>query len=76
MIKKFLAILIICISSDTFSQALISGKINNYDGQSEVYYSYSEDGVFPLIGEYVQPKRNGEFQLILNNDQLGKVNLT
>ncbi len=76
MIERFLTILIICFSGEAFSQALVSGKINNYDGETKVYYSYSEDGVLPLIGEYVQPKRNGEFQLNLNSDQLGKVNFS
>lgn len=73
-------LLIICIStlfsSAAFSQATISGKIHHYDGKSEVYYSSTWKGIHPLIGQTIKPSLNGNFKIILNSEELGKVNLS
>lgn len=64
------------LSSAAFSQATIRGKIYHYDGKSEIYYSHTWKGIHPLIGQTNKPGASGNFKIMLNDRELGKVNVS
>lgn len=64
------------LTSAAFSQATISGKINHYDGKTEIYYSNTWNGIHPLIGQSIKPGSSGNFKITLNHEKLGKVNFS
>ena len=59
-----------------FSQVTITGNIDNYDGTSKLYYSNSWQGIYPKIDQVTSPNSNGKFIITLDNQPLGKVNIS
>jgi hypothetical protein len=60
------------------SQIVIDGQINNYDGESKVYYSPTVDGIltaFDNISNEVQPGATGRFRIKYENKGLSSTRM-
>jgi hypothetical protein len=71
-----LALLFPCLTS--YSQIVIDGQINNYDGKSKVYYSPTVDGIltaFDNVSNEVQPGANGRLRIKYDNMGLGSARM-
>ena len=58
-----------------YGQVVIEGRIHNYNGKSEVYYTHTWDGIHTMNQKSVKPKPNGTFRIKFENEGYGTINI-
>ena len=59
----------------SYGQVVIEGRIRNYNGKSEVYYTHTWDGIHTMNQKSVKPKPNGTFRIKFENEGYGTINI-
>jgi len=72
----FSCIILFIIPIFSLAQVVIDGKIHNYNGKSEIYFSHTWDGIHTINFKTIKPKANGAFKIKLDNTGYGTVNLS
>ena len=70
--------MILLVYSAAYSQIVIQGQINNYDGKSKVYYSPTVDGIlgaFDNVSNEIQPNASGRFKITYENKGLSSTRI-
>ncbi len=73
--KYYIIILLSSLSIFSFGQVVVEGRIRNYDGKSEVYYTHTWDGIHTMNQKSIKPKSNGTFKIKFESDGFGTINI-
>lgn len=70
LICRFIFILSF-LTTFSYGQVVIKGKIQNYDGESTIAFYPTLDGIFAPIWRTIKPKSNGTFEIRYSNGGFG-----
>jgi len=72
MRSLFYILILTLITNDyCIAQVIIEGKIHNYDGNTELYYFPTLEGIHTSVWKTIHPNPSGEFRIKYKNDGYG-----